>query len=54
MTDKYNVDWDTVIGEGAYGSVHPARLALTGEKVGRRVVTLLPSTNRPRLFFGHL
>lgn len=33
LNDKYNVDWDNVIGEGAYGSVHPARLALTGEKV---------------------
>jgi hypothetical protein len=34
MSDKYNVDWKTVLGEGAYGSVHPARLAATGEKVG--------------------
>ena len=33
LHDKYNVDWKTVLGEGAYGSVHPARLALTGEKV---------------------
>jgi hypothetical protein len=33
LNDKYNVDWNTVLGEGAYGSVHPARLALTGEKV---------------------
>jgi hypothetical protein len=23
------------LGEGAYGSVHPARLAATGEKVGK-------------------
>lgn len=33
MNDKYTVDWETVIGEGAYGSVHPARLRMTGEKV---------------------
>lgn len=33
LNDKYHVDWNTVLGEGAYGSVHPARLALTGEKV---------------------
>ena len=33
LDDKYNIDWETVIGEGAYGSVHPGRLAATGEKV---------------------
>lgn len=33
LEDKYKVDWSTVLGEGAYGSVHPARLAVTGEKV---------------------
>ena len=33
LTDRYKVDWKTVLGEGAYGSVHPARLAATGEKV---------------------
>ena len=33
LNDKYKVDWKTVLGEGAYGSVHPARLAATGEKV---------------------
>ena len=33
MSHKYKVDWQTVLGEGAYGSVHPARLAATGEKV---------------------
>lgn len=33
LDDKYNVDWKTVLGEGAYGSVHPARLATTGQKV---------------------
>jgi hypothetical protein len=35
LEDKYNVDWSTVMGEGAYGSVHPARLAVTGEKVSQ-------------------
>jgi hypothetical protein len=35
LNNKYNVDWNTVIGEGAYGSVYPARLACTGEKVSR-------------------
>lgn len=33
LEDKYNVEWDIILGEGAYGSVHPARLAATGEKV---------------------
>ena len=33
LSDKYKVDWKTVLGEGAYGSVHPARIAATGEKV---------------------
>ncbi len=33
LNEKYNVDWKTVLGEGAYGSVHPARLAATGQKV---------------------
>jgi hypothetical protein len=33
LNDKYSVDWKTVLGEGAYGSVHPSRLACTGEKV---------------------
>ncbi len=33
LNEKYKVDWNTVLGEGAYGSVHPARLAATGEKV---------------------
>ena len=33
LNEKYNVNWNTVLGEGAYGSVHPARLAATGEKV---------------------
>jgi hypothetical protein len=36
LNEKYRVDWKTVMGEGAYGSVHPARLAATGEKVRKR------------------
>ena len=35
MNSKYTVDWNVVLGEGAYGSVHPARLAATGEKVSQ-------------------
>ena len=36
LNEKYNVDWSKCLGEGAYGSVHPARLAATGEKVRKR------------------
>lgn len=39
LSDKYNVDWKTVLGEGAYGSVHPARLAATGEKVALKKIS---------------
>ena len=39
LHEKYNVEWDTVLGEGAYGSVHPARLALTGEKVALKKIS---------------
>lgn len=42
MNEKYKVDWGTVLGEGAFGSVHPARLALTGEKVNVSCVFPLP------------
>lgn len=38
LSDKYKVDWKTVLGEGAYGSVHPARLASTGEKVALKKI----------------
>lgn len=38
LNDKYKVDWNTVLGEGAYGSVHPARLAATGEKVALKKI----------------
>ena len=33
MKEKYNIDWYTILGEGAYGKVHPARVKSTGEKV---------------------
>ena len=39
LADKYDVDWKTVLGEGAYGSVHPARLLATGEKVALKKIT---------------
>ena len=39
LHEKYKVDWSTVLGEGAYGSVHPARLALTGEKVALKKIS---------------
>jgi serine/threonine protein kinase len=39
LASKYNVDWMTVLGEGAYGSVYPARLAATGEKVALKKIS---------------
>lgn len=39
LSAKYNVDWLTVLGEGAYGSVHPARHAKTGEKVALKKIS---------------
>eukprot|EP00539_Tryblionella_compressa_P015853 CAMPEP_0178838938 /NCGR_PEP_ID=MMETSP0746-20121128/13588_1 /TAXON_ID=913974 /ORGANISM="Nitzschia punctata, Strain CCMP561" /LENGTH=909 /DNA_ID=CAMNT_0020501935 /DNA_START=73 /DNA_END=2802 /DNA_ORIENTATION=- len=39
LNEKYKVDWNTVLGEGAFGSVHPARLALTGEKVALKKIS---------------
>jgi len=39
LHSKYKVDWKTVLGEGAYGSVHPARLASTGEKVALKKIS---------------
>jgi hypothetical protein len=39
LNEKYNVEWKKVLGEGAYGSVHPARLAATGEKVALKKIT---------------
>lgn len=42
MSQKYTVDWNVVLGEGAYGSVHPARLAATGEKVRKQYCIFYP------------
>ena len=36
---KYLVDWSTVLGEGAYGTVHPGRLKATGEKVAIKKIS---------------
>jgi hypothetical protein len=35
LEEKYDIAWDTKLGEGAYGSVYPGRLSATGEKVCR-------------------
>lgn len=39
LNDKYNIDWEVILGEGAYGSVHPARLSATGEKVALKQIS---------------
>jgi len=39
LEEKYNIEWDIVLGEGAYGSVHPARLAATGEKLALKKIS---------------
>ncbi len=39
LSDKYRVDWKTCLGEGAYGSVHPARVIHTDEKVALKKIT---------------
>ncbi|GAX12791.1 hypothetical protein FisN_15Hh270 [Fistulifera solaris] len=39
LTEKYTIDWDTVLGEGAYGMVYPARVAATGEKVALKKIS---------------
>jgi Protein kinase domain len=39
LNEKYHVDWDTVLGEGSYGSVHPGRLAATGEKIALKRIS---------------
>jgi hypothetical protein len=48
LDDKYIVDWKTVLGEGAYGSVHPARLRATGEKVSAGLVVQYPRKRQMR------
>jgi len=39
LSDKYKVDWKTCLGEGAYGSVHPAKALSSGEKVALKKIT---------------
>jgi Protein kinase domain len=44
LADKYNVDWNTRLGVGAYGSVYPVQSKETGEifalkKIGRQTTT---------------
>ena len=39
MNKKYNIDWSNVLGEGAYGKVHLARVAATGEKVALKKIS---------------
>jgi hypothetical protein len=41
LEEKYDIAWDTKLGEGAYGSVYPGRLSATGEKVSRFKENLL-------------
>lgn len=50
MNHKYTVDWKVVLGEGAYGSVHPARLAATGEKVRWRSSVVIDSLQKISVF----
>jgi serine/threonine protein kinase len=39
LDEKYKIDWSLVLGEGAYGKVHPARVAATGEKVALKKIS---------------
>ena len=39
MNTKYDIDWKHVLGEGAYGRVHPARVVATGEKVALKKIS---------------
>lgn len=32
LQDKYDINWEVVLGEGAYGAVYPGKLRSTGEK----------------------
>jgi len=50
MSDEYVVDYDTVLGEGAYGRVHPASCVSTGEHVALK--RLSKRNTDPTSFFG--
>ena len=39
MDEKYVVDYDTILGEGAYGRVHPARSLLNDEHVAMKILS---------------
>jgi len=38
LQEKYDIAWDTKLGEGAYGSVYPGRLSATGEKIALKEI----------------
>lgn len=46
MIDKYEILWDRVLGEGAYGSVHPAYDINTGEKVALKKISKRYTNNK--------
>lgn len=45
LSDEYNVNWEIVIGKGAYASVYPARSLLTGEKVALKKISKRNTTS---------
>ena len=46
MNDKYVILWEKVLGEGAYGSVHPAYDINTGEKVALKKISKRFTNNK--------
>jgi len=46
MTDKYNVLWEKKLGEGAFGSVHPAYNIKTGEKYALKKISKRSTNNK--------
>jgi len=46
MTDKYNVLWEKKLGEGAFGSVHPAYNIKTGEKYALKKISKRYTNNK--------